>query len=86
MKPERLKPLLELARQTDWPRLLQMGGTLMREMRGDGDGAIAADAERASSAGKKTIGVFEQIGRTAVGCRLPGECSCPFCEEKKGHG
>lgn len=82
---EGFKRALEVAAKVDWARLFQMGGTLARSLRGDGE-AIDEDATRARSAGSRMIDGFEAIGRTAVGCKAPGECSCGFCAEKKERG
>lgn len=79
---EGLKRFAKLAAGVDWPRVLQMGGTLMRELRSDSAERIKADAERASDAGRKTIEGFEQIGRQAVGCSGTAECDCAFCTER----
>lgn len=60
-----------------------MGGTLMRELRGDAPEAIAGDAEKAASAGTRTLGIFEQLARAAAGCRGTEDCGCAFCAERK---
>jgi len=80
---EGLKRFTKLAAGVDWPRVLQMGGTLMRELRSDPAEAIQRDATRASEAGRKTIDGFEQIGRHAVGCTGAADCACAFCLERK---
>jgi hypothetical protein len=81
-----VKRFAKLAAGVDWPKVLQMGGTFLRELRSDG-AAIQADAERAQGAGRKTIDTFTQIGRTAAGCSGAPDCACAFCNEGKGeHG
>ncbi len=71
----------DLIKGIDWPRALNAGTTLIRELRGDAE--LEQDVTRMRAAAVRAKSLIEQAGRVAVACGMPCKPPrlCGFCLE-----
>lgn len=78
---ERTALLLTALRKVDWPLTLQVGGTLLRALRGDPVEVVATDGAQAQERVRKLRAMIESTARQALGCLAPSPCTCAICTE-----